>query len=108
MLLYLPLKLLLVACCGEWLLSHSSMFCTLVGCILLIYVVKIGLQILWISPYSLKNCMEASLGFNGAFLGFYYLMRQMGMIDNTFLHTIIDYEQHLSIILSDDMSNTVN
>lgn len=82
LIIYLPIKWALYCVVdivkGEPFTIPSSSFTFVVCLVILLYGVKLGLQIFWISSYNLKYCFLISIGVNVLFFMLYLTMSGLG------------------------------
>jgi hypothetical protein len=70
----------------------------------LIYIIKIGLQIFWISSYNIKYCVAIVLGINFVIFMIYLSTSGLGNYDTSMEWAAIDYRKQLSIIVGKNLS----
>lgn len=102
--IYFPIKWALYSIVdlikGQPFTIPSSSFTFVVCLLILIYAIKLGLHIFWISSYNLKYCFLISITTNIVFFMLYLTMSGLGSYDRELEWALNDYRKQLSIIFS--------
>ena len=92
LLIYAPLKWIISKIVdyfsGQQNTITSSTFVFIICFVMLIYVIKLGLEIFWISSYNLKYCFLIGIGLNILFYMVYLTISGFGTYDRTLEWTI--------------------
>lgn len=101
--IYVPVKwlisLIVDQISGQQNTIGSSSFTFIVCLSLLVYVVKVGLQIFWISSYNLKYCFAIGIALNALFFMLYLSTSGVGAYDKALEWAVEGYKKQLSIIV---------
>lgn len=73
----------------------------------MIYLIKLGLQIFWISSYNLKYCFLFTLAINVIFFMLYLTTNRLGAYDQELEWAIVDYRKLISIVVGKEVSDSV-
>lgn len=85
----------------------SSTFTFIVCLVIMIYMLKLGLQIFWISSYNLKYCFLITIGFNLLLFMLYLTTNGLGAYDTGLEWAILDYKKLLTIIVGKDVPDNI-
>jgi hypothetical protein len=92
LLIYVPLKWIICQIVdyfnGKNGTIANSSFIFIICLVVLVYLIKLGLQIFWISSYNLKYCFLVAIGINSLFFMLYLTTSGLGAYDRTMEWTI--------------------
>ena len=88
-------------------LTVPSSFTMIVCLVLLVYIVKLGLGIFWISSYNVKYSVAICICLNAIFYGISRSLEGSSGQDGMMAEMCLDFRKHLSIIFGRNITDSL-